>query len=261
MNRLSLVRLALAGLLAGHAGLAAAQYSLEVIPLKHRTAEQVLPALRPLLDPGGTLSGQANQLIVRASPANLADIRAALESIDRPLRRLQISVRFDDSFAERTQGFEAGGTIDNRGSRVDIQARDSSSRADERVDQRLLVLEGSVARIQTGASRPMQSRQYIRTPGGVVSQEVVVVQDLTTGFEVVPRVAGSQVFLDIAPQRENVEGSRRAATTISTRLGEWTEIGAITSSTARDDRGIASASRSSAAESRRVWVKVEERLN
>lgn len=261
MNRLSLVRLALASLLAGHAGLAAAQYSLEVIALRHRTAEQVLPALRPLLEPGGALSGQANQLIVRASPANLADIRAALESIDRPLRRLQISVRFDDSLAERTQGFEANGTIGNRGSRVDIQARDSSASANERVDQRLLVLEGSVARIQTGMSRPVQSRQYIKTPGGVVSQEVVVVQDLTTGFDVVPRLAGSQVLLEIAPQRENIEGSRRAATTISTRLGEWTEIGAVTASTARDDRGIASAHRSSAAESRRIWVKVEERPN
>jgi len=261
MNRLTLVRLALASLLAGHAGIAAAQYSLEVIPLRHRTAEQVLPVLRPLLEPGGALSGQANQLIVRASPANLADIRTALESIDRPLRRLQISVRFDASIAERTQGFEAGGTIANRGSRVDIQARDSSARTDERIDQRLVVLEGSVARIQTGMSRPVQSRQYIRTPAGVVSQEVVVVQDLTTGFEVVPRVAGSQVLLDIAPQRENVEGSRRAATTISTRLGEWTQIGGITSASARDERGIASASRSSASESRRIWVKVEEQSN
>ncbi len=253
MNRLSLVRLALASLLAGHAGLAAAQYSLEVIALRHRTAEQVLPALRPLLGPGGTLSGQANQLIVRASPANLADIRAALESIDRPLRRLHILVRFEDSLAERTQGFEAGGTIGNRGSRVDIQARDSSARADERVDQRLLVLEGSLARIQTGMSRPVQSRQYIKTPGGVVSQEVVVVQDLTTGFDVVPRVHGERVDLEVL--------SQRASTTVSARFGEWTEIGAITASTARDDRGIASASRSSAAESRRIWVKVEERPN
>jgi hypothetical protein len=87
------------------------------------------------------------------------------------------------------------------------------------------------------------------------------VQDLTTGFEVVPRLAGSQVFLDIAPQRENLEGSRRAATTISTRLGEWTEIGGITSGSARDERGIASSNRSSASESRRIWVKVEERPN
>jgi len=32
---------------------ALAQGTLEVIPLRHRTVEQVLPVLRPLLEPGG----------------------------------------------------------------------------------------------------------------------------------------------------------------------------------------------------------------
>ena len=39
-----------------------AQGTLEVIPLRHRTVEQLLPVLRPLLEPGGALSGQSNQL-------------------------------------------------------------------------------------------------------------------------------------------------------------------------------------------------------
>ena len=44
---------------------ALAQGSIEVIPLRHRTAEQVIPILRPLLEPGGALTGQYNHLIVR----------------------------------------------------------------------------------------------------------------------------------------------------------------------------------------------------
>ena len=82
-------------LLLAFAGPAFAQGTLEVIPLRHRTAEQVIPILRPLLEPGGALSGQYNQLIVRTSPGNLAQIRSALDAIDRPARRLLISVRFD----------------------------------------------------------------------------------------------------------------------------------------------------------------------
>ncbi len=39
-----------------------------------------------LLEPGGVLSGQSNQLIVRTSPRNLAEIRAALDAIDTPAR-------------------------------------------------------------------------------------------------------------------------------------------------------------------------------
>lgn len=237
---MKLVRPALAVAAACFASLSAAQYALEIIPLKYRTVEQVLPALRPLLEPGGTLTGQANQLIVRASPANLADLRRALDAIDRPLRRLQISVRFDDALEASRQGIEASGRISNRGSRVEVQAQQSSSRAGERVDQRVQVLEGARATLFS-----VQSMQ----------------QDLATGFEVVPRLSGNDVFLEIAPQRETVESYQRAATSVAGRLGEWFELGAIGSGATREDRGIASASGARAAQSRRIWVKVEEVRN
>ncbi len=237
---MNLVRSALAVAAACFASLSAAQYALEIIPLKHRTVEQVLPTLRPLVESGGTLTGQGNQLIVRTSPANLADIRRALDAIDRPLRRLQISVRFDDALEASSQGIEASGRIGNRGSRVEVQAQQSSSRADERVDQRVQVLEGGRATLFS-----VQSMQ----------------QDLATGFEVVPRLSGNNVFLEIAPQRETVESYQRAATSVAGRLGEWFELGAIGSGATREDRGIASASGARAAQSRRIWVKVEEVRN
>lgn len=246
---MKLVRWVLAVAAACVASLSAAQYALEIISLRHRTVEQVLPTLRPLVEPGGTLTGQGNQLIVRTSPANLADIRRALDAIDRPLRRLQISVRFDDALEASSQGIEASGRIGNRGSRVEVQAQQSSSRADERVDQRVQVLEGGRAMIFTGQSRP------------VVAREVVVVQDLATGFEVVPRISGESVYLEIAPQRETVESYQRAATSVAGRLGEWFELGAIGSGATREDRGIASARGARAAQSRRIWVKVEEVRN
>ncbi len=86
-------------------------------------------------------------------------------------------------------------------------------------------------------------------------------QDLATGFEVVPRLSGNNVFLEIAPQRETVESYQRAATSVAGRLGEWFELGAIGSGATREDRGIASASGARAAQSRRIWVKVEEVRN
>src|SRR5437588_1620015 len=109
MSRMHLFRIVLAAALAGCAVHSLAQQALEIIPLRHRTVDQVLPALQPLVEPGGALTGQSGQLIVRASPANLAEIKRALEAIDRPLRRLQISVRFDDSLEAASQGIEAGG--------------------------------------------------------------------------------------------------------------------------------------------------------
>ena len=234
-----------------------AQHALEIIPLRHRTVDQVVPALRPLLEPGGTLAGQANQLIVRTSPANLVELRRALEVIDRPQRRLQISVRFDDRLDSASRGVETSGRIGNRSS-IDVRAHDRRSGAEERVDQRMQVLEGGRAFIATGQATGIPQQQIIHTPAGVVSQQTIVVHETTTGFEAVPRLSGDTVFLDISPQRENAAQFQRASTTVSGRLGEWFELGGVSGSAARDDRGILSARSAQSSESRRIWVKVEE---
>lgn len=252
MNRGALIRFALAAVLLA-CGAARAQYSLEIISLRHRTAEQVLPALQPLVEPGGSLTGQGNQLIVRTSPANLADLRRALEAIDRPARRLQVSVRFDDSFDVSRRAVGASGRIGSGGSNVELHARDSAASGEGRVDQRLQVLDGGHAMIYTGQSQPVRERRFIQTPGGVVSQEVTVLQDTRMGFEIVPRVTGSTVQVQIA----GANGASGGYTAASGPLGEWFELGAVAMAGERDDRAIASAARSTTSETRRVWIKVD----
>jgi hypothetical protein len=244
--------------------MAAAQPALEVISLRHSTVDQVLPALRPLLEPGGTLAGQSGQLIVRTSPGNLEEIRQALAAIDRPRRRLQISVRFDDASGEERRAVEAGGRIGDRGSRVDISAGDARSTSSSRINQRVQVVEGGRAVILFGESRPMAVRERIQTPLGPVGEDRIVMRETTTGFEVVPRLAGERVHLDIAPQRERFVGSggavdsQRLATTASAALGEWFEIGGAVEHAMASSGGIASMSRSRSGVARRIWVRVDE---
>jgi len=240
-----------------------AQYALEIIPLRHRTVDQVLPVLRPLLEPGATLTGQSGQLIIRTSPQNLAELRQALDTIDQPSRRLQILVRFDDALQSSNRDVAASGVISNRGSQIELRARDARTGIDERIDQRVQVVEGGTAWIGTGQSRTLPQRQLIRTPGGVVSQETFVVQEASTGFAVVPRLSGQTVHLEISPQREalgphGTMQSQRVVTSASGRLGEWFELGALAGNSATDQRAIGSSSQARATESRRVWVKVEE---
>jgi hypothetical protein len=214
-------------------GMAWAQASLEVIDLRHTTAEQVLPALRPLLEPGGVLTGQRSQLIVRTSPANLAELRRALETLDAPARRLVIAVRFaGESSAERSEL-----AVGVRGSRIEARARQERSAGAERVDQRIQVLEGRRAHIATGASRPLELR------------DGTLIQDIATGFDVIPRLAGDTVLLEIAPQRavagSVVRGSvqvQRASSVIRAQLGEWVELAGV------DGTGS----------SQRSWVRVDE---
>ena len=220
-----------------------AQGTLEIIPLRHRTVDQVLPLLRPLLAPGGALTGQNNQLIVRTSPENLAQLRAVLDAIDQPLRRLTIAVRFDSAQDAASSGIRTDARISNRGSSADIRIHDSRSSLDERVDQRIQVLEGGQAWISTGESR--------------------VFGQTETGFAVMPRVSGSSVILDIATQQEAftrggaVQG-QRAVSTVSGRLGEWIELGGAGSASTRAQSGMLSSRERTASEERRIWVKVEE---
>ena len=220
MNRSNLVRMVLAIALSCAALAPLAQQALEIIPLRHRTVEQVLPALQPLVEPGGTLSGSRGQLFLRASPANAAEIKRALEAIDRPARRLQISVRFDDALARERRGIEVSGTIGSGGARVGITADDARRAATERVDQRLQVLEGSRAFIFTG-------------------------EQAGAGFEVVPRLAGDLAMLDLQ--------AGAASTSLSARLGEWVEVGGIASTRLNQSTQLNQSTRSS-----RVWLKVEE---
>jgi hypothetical protein len=239
MNRHDLVRLVLAALLGVAAHALWAQQALEIIPLRHRTVEQVLPALQPLLEPGATLSSSRGQLFLRASPSNADDIKRALAVIDRPAKRLQISVRMDDSLDRSRQGVEASGRIGNRHSQIDIRAQDRRTSATERVDQRIQVLEGGRAAIFTG-----QETAY---------------RESATGFEAVPRLAGDTVLLDILQRRETLSQQQGLATTVSGRLGEWFEVGSAVREAARDDRGIAARRTGEAHEARRIWLKVEVR--
>jgi type II secretory pathway component GspD/PulD (secretin) len=254
-------RLGLTLLLAASATLALAQYPLEILPLRHRTVEQVLPVLRPLLEPGGTLSGHSNQLFVRASPGNVAELRRVLESVDRPARRLQVLVRFDNLEDQARREIGASGTITNRGSRVEVRAEDSRGRGEERVDQRLMVMDGGRGVISTGSSAPLRTREVIQTPGGTMVRESVTMRERATGFEVAPRVSGQTVHVDISPQRESGDSFQRASTTVSARLGEWFEVGGAAEAAAGDSRGILSSGQSAASASRRIWLKVEELPN
>jgi hypothetical protein len=230
--------------LAAVAGPVAAQGPLEIIPLRHRTVDQVLPALRPLMEPGATLSGQGTQLFVRASPANVAEIRRALDEIDRPLRRLQVSVRFDDALDSAAQGVETSGRITNRGSSVDVRVQDRQSAGAERVDQRVQVLEGGRAFISTGRSTPIYDGSVFR--------------ETASGFDAIPRLAGGGVLVEIAQRRETLARDQALSTTVSGRLGEWLEIGGALEAASRDDQAILSARASRSSRSGRVWLKVDE---
>jgi type II secretory pathway component GspD/PulD (secretin) len=250
---------------------------IEVIPLQHRTAEQLIPTIRPLVAPGGAVTGMQSSLIIRSTRANIEDIKRVLASLDREPRRLRISVRQDAGGTGDRRSISGGGTVSGSqgsvsvgqgapaGSGVSVRILDSSRTTDHRITQQVQVLEGSPAYISVGASRPVPTRSTTVGPGGVVVSQGVTYQDASTGFTVVPRLAGDRVTLDINPRRESLDRNRAGGvstseivTTASGRLGEWIELGGVNQSSARDERGILSRESANRQSSGGVWVKVDE---
>jgi len=252
----------------------AAAADLEVITLKYRSAEQLIPVIRPLLAPGGAVSGMQNQLILRTNRANLADIRKVLASLDAMPRRLIIYVRQSaeglgaQSRAEvsaRVGGVAIGAPLHEQG-RAGVTARIYETRAasGDRITQQIQVLEGNSATIELGQLMPVSTHSVTRTVNGIMLTDAVAYRDSSTGFAVVPRVSGERVFLDISPRRETPAGNlggadvQRAATTISGRLGVWLELGASARNESRSDAGVLLGAAGERKDKRSIWVKVEE---
>ena len=270
--------------------------ALEVITLKYRTAEQVMPVLKPLLDKSGTLSGMQNQLIVRTTPHNLAELKQVLATLDAVPRRLMITVRQDATIErDRTQMDASGrasgggasvavtpGSSGTRGGEVEVQRGDTVIRGRidntrsldaDRNTQSLQVLEGNSAFIRMGQSVPVPQRQVVRTivNGQVVDRinNAVEYRDVLTGFYVLPRLAGDRVTLEINPHRDTLanpeqnlpRGSvnvQQAATTVSGRLGEWIEVGGVVQGASNERSMILGSTRETASDNRRILLRVEE---
>ena len=90
---------------------ALAQQQVVILPLHHRTVEDVLPVLEPLLEPGGALSGMSGQLIIRTSPGNLEDLKKVLAAVDRPPRQLLIHVSQTRQADSRARSFGVSGSV------------------------------------------------------------------------------------------------------------------------------------------------------
>ena len=264
----------------------AQQTVLEVIELKYRSADQIVPMLKPLLAPGGTISALQNRVIVRTTPQNLAELRKVLDAVDTMPKRLVISVRQEAAGTGLASEAEVSGSIGTDGARVTVpgsrsnqgagaQVRkgdnvvrgrvlSSQSAATDRGVQTVQVLEGNEALIRVGQSVPIRSGNVILTPLSAQISESVEYRDVDTGFRVRPRVNGDRVTLEISSRRDTLADPntqtfnvQRIDTVVSGRLGEWMDIGGVDQSRVQNEGSTLSRRTGSVSDDRKVFVKVD----
>ncbi|MHB1332959.1 MAG: secretin N-terminal domain-containing protein [Sulfuriferula sp.] len=259
---------------------------MEVLTLQNRSASEVLPVLRPLLEPGGVMTGINDQIILRASSANRAQIKAALSKIDIPARQLLIYVSQNrqqngeqnelsghvnlgrNTMAPRRQsgtGSEEQVTAGIRNGDVNANIRlgNIQRSTDQHTNQMLRVIDGGSAYIQTGVSIPIQLHQVYLSPGGAIISDSRVYRDIGSGFYAKPHVNGHHVTLEISPQQDKLSANevveqQRLYTTITTRLGEWTQIGGTDTQENHQNKALLGVTGSTSAAQGGVWIKVEE---
>jgi type II secretory pathway component GspD/PulD (secretin) len=267
--------------------LRAEELELEVITLKYRTAQDVLPIVQPFVNQrGGTVSGMQNQLIVRTTRANLAEVRQILAGIDTLPRRLIVTVKQDTGLSAIQHSAELSGNAtigkvqlnvpptgrDGRGlvverqqggTSVRAQAQSNESRGNENTVQELQVLEGSQAFIRVGQSVPVPQQTVVTNSQGTQRMETVQFRDINSGFYVKPRVSGDLVTLEVSPQRETAGAggsvnTQRVSSVVSGRLGEWIELGGIVQNRMQQNSEIASRDSERNVDQRNIYIKVEE---
>ena len=237
---------------------------LDIIDLKHRTADEVIPIIKPFLIPEATVTSRGYKLIVKSTTANLKQIREIIEEVDAALKQLQITVSIghhSEQVENKTQA-ELMAQVQDDDSQVQVQAGDvpgsGSTGAIVRgevktdktevkakvktkrvttsrhkpVNQTIRSVEGRWATIQTGQSIPIIERT--RNPDGTVTQTVRY-RGATSGFKVLPRIQpNNKVALYIRPFQTTVspQGGGRfdiqnMETNVVGDLGEWIPLGSL----------------------------------
>jgi len=270
----------------------AADAELRVITLKHRLAEEIVPAVRPLLTPGESVNGLDSRLIVRAAPRTFAQIERLLAEIDRPRRNLRISVRHagESGRSQDSRGVsgdvhrgntrivvtdgmrDTGGvTVGRTGSDGNLQLH-SKRRVTTKRDtstQNLMVLDGGRAFLRVGESIP-QVQTFLLLAGNRPSVVTgIQYYDVTTGFEVEPRIVNEasfteQIQLAVTPRlafRSNqgleTVNFQELRTVVMVKPGEWVDLGGLVESTNDVNRQILSTRHNTGNEDSRLLIRVD----
>jgi len=257
--------------------LVSADYPIEVIQLKSRPLEEVLPVVRSLIGADETATGMGNNLVLKAAPGHVQEIRKMLVEIDRPPRRLLITVSKEGDTARSSSGYSASAdikagdgqiSINSPGYPVDetrfgVRIHDSSDQRARTMGHKVQALEGRPAFIASGSRIPVHGVDPYYPNRYPYGRRVTQLHDVSSGFYVVPRVHGEHVTLEIQ-QRDDRPGMRRgfintqsANTAVRGRLGEWISLGGINTSSNNSQGGLGRSIASQGSDMQQIEVLVE----
>lgn len=249
---------------------ASAAPTTEVIPLGHGLAESMVPVVQPMLQGNERVSAYGNQLIIRAEPERIAEIRALVTDLDRKPARLRISVASSGDTLDQNRGHRIDGRIGtDAGSVVIGDPRDGNRTRIIRRETRgvsdgvrqITANEGYPVLIQSGQSIPVSTRST-DVYGRVIEQTQY--RDVTRGFYATVRLNGDFATISLSTNDDRVSRTddqridiRHTDTQVSARLGEWVTVGALGNIEADQSRDIGRRTTTRRQDSGTIRLKIE----
>ena len=215
----------------------------KIITLQHRFADDLLPIIQPLAGEDGVVTGMQNQLIIRTSPENMAEIEQVIASMDVARSNLKITVNRQNNLDSTQHGVDVSGRkrignvaiSTNRYPRrardgVQIDIQNNSSTTKQNSQQFINVVDGEFAFIQVGQSVPFTQEWRTFTHRYTHIKRTTEFIEVSTGFAVRPRSIGGQIELDITPRiaQLNQQGFidfEALRTVVRVNKGEWFDLG------------------------------------
>lgn len=265
-------------LLPGSPVRAEAVMHLETFTLRNRPAVDLLPLIKPFLDPEGAISGQGYKLFIKSTGANLDQIRQIIAELDVALKRLRISIstdarNFDEqkkqqlqAHSETVQSSDSPNVqkiIISKGPQHKLTTRvySTAQRGRQPAAQQVQLLEGQWASISSGRAIPIADRQ--RNADGTVT-ETIRYRKLGYGFKVRAHVNGNKVYLSLRPRHEELSSqgggnirTQDIVTSLTVNLDQWTEIGGIQQLQKKTATGIYYRTQRKQESEQRMFIKVE----
>jgi len=214
----------------------------KIITLQHRFAADILPAILPLVDSGGTASALQNNLVIRTNSENMAEIEQMINTLDTARQNLRITVnRNKNTSSDRSKTevavrkrignvvleTESSRRMVRDGATLNIENQQNITHSSN--NQFIQVIDGEKAFISVGQSIPYTQEWVSMTHRYSSTRRTTEFITIDTGFAVRPRAIGNMVELEITPRfsQMNQGGTidfETLSTTIRASRGEWVNL-------------------------------------
>ena len=185
-------------------------HKIQLIEVKHRSATEIIAAIKPHLPKGTVVSQQNQTLVLSGKPSNLEQLAVLVDALDQPMLSWRVL------FAQGQVNFQA----------VQQKSVRHYSTARSEVFE-VLVREASEARLERGFWVPIQT--------GVGQYRETAYEWLASGLWVRVKPVGDQLILSLSSQQ--TEQKKTNTTSLSSftgrqyegevalQLGQWTTFG------------------------------------